>query len=215
MLNASARNSNAMGKAIDASKNDDSFYLPPENYNNAEFKKGMKNFISPDGHAVRFIISHDGDPMSQEGISHIAAIKKAAYESLKGTPLEGSKIYLAGTASIYKDLSDGNTYDLLIAGIASLCLIFIIMLIITRGVVASAVACLSCAMAYSFDFSGADATSALGSAGFAASVSPRAQNRSLGSARLGSRRRRCCWISASSKKIPCIRWFPQALRCTT
>ena len=137
--NEAQRNSNAMGKAFDASKNDDSFYLPPETFNNAEFKKGMKNFISPDGHAVRFIISHDGDPMLQEGISHIAAIKKAAYESLKGTPLEGSKIYLAGTASIYKDLSDGNTYDLLIAGIASLCLIFIIMLIITRGVVASAV----------------------------------------------------------------------------
>ena len=133
------KNSNAMGKAFDESKNDDSFYLPPEVFNNAEFKKGMKNFISPDGHAVRFIISHDGDPMSQEGISHIAAIKKAAYESLKGTPMEGSKIYLAGTASIFKDLSDGNSYDLLIAGISSLCLIFIIMLIITRGVVASAV----------------------------------------------------------------------------
>jgi putative drug exporter of the RND superfamily len=88
---------------------------------------------------VRFIISHDGDPMSQEGISHIPLIKKAAYEALKGTPLEGSTIYLAGTAAIFKDLSDGNTYDLLIAGIASLCLIFIIMLIITRGVVASAV----------------------------------------------------------------------------
>ncbi|OBH53374.1 hypothetical protein A5685_13825 [Mycobacterium colombiense] len=137
--NEAQKNSNAMGKAFDASKNDDSFYLPPETFNNAEFKKGMKNFISPDGHAVRFIISHDGDPMSQEGISHIPAIKKAAYEALKGTPLEGSKIYLAGTASIYKDLGDGNTYDLLIAGIASLCLIFIIMLIITRGVVASAV----------------------------------------------------------------------------
>jgi putative drug exporter of the RND superfamily len=135
----SQKNSSAMGKAFDASKNDDSFYLPPEIFNNAEFKKGMKNFISPDGHAVRFIISHDGDPMSQEGISHIGAIKKAAYEAIKGTPLEGSKIYLGGTAAIFKDLSDGNTYDLLIAGIASLCLIFIIMLIITRGVVASAV----------------------------------------------------------------------------
>ena len=74
-----------------------------------------------------------------EGISHIDAIKKAANEAIKGTPLEGSKIYLAGTASIFKDLQDGNNYDLLIAGIASLCLIFIIMLIITRGVVASAV----------------------------------------------------------------------------
>jgi len=36
-------------------------------------------------------------------------------------------------------MGDGSNYDLLIAGIASLCLIFIIMLIITRSVVASAV----------------------------------------------------------------------------
>ena len=43
--NESQKNSNAMGKAFDASKNDDSFYLPPEIFNNAEFKKGMKNFI--------------------------------------------------------------------------------------------------------------------------------------------------------------------------
>jgi RND superfamily putative drug exporter len=137
--NESQKNSSAMGKAFDASKNDDSFYLPPEVFNNAEFKKGMKNFLSPDGHAVRFIISHDGDPMSAEGISHIDAIKKATYEALKGTPLEGSKLYLGGTAATFKDMRDGSNYDLLIAGIASLCLIFIIMLIITRSVVASAV----------------------------------------------------------------------------
>ncbi len=133
------RDSAAMGKAFDASKNDDSFYLPPETFNNPEFKRGMKNFLSPDGHAVRFIISHDGDPMTAEGISHIDAIKKATYESLKGTPLEGSKIYLGGTAATFKDMQDGSNYDLLIAGIASMCLIFIIMLIITRSVVASAV----------------------------------------------------------------------------
>jgi RND superfamily putative drug exporter len=137
--NESQKNSSAMGQAFDASKNDDSFYLPPETFNNAEFKKGMKNFLPPDGHAVRFIISHDGDPMTAEGISHIDAIKKATYEALKGTPLEGSKIYLGGTAATFKDMRDGSNYDLLIAGIASLCLIFIIMLIITRSVVAAAV----------------------------------------------------------------------------
>lgn len=133
------QDSSAMGKAFDASKNDDSFYLPPETFDNPEFKRGMKNFISPDGHAVRFIISHDGDPMTAEGISHIASIKKAAYEALKGTPMEGSKIYLGGTAATFKDMQEGSNYDLLIAGIASMCLIFIIMLIITRSVVASAV----------------------------------------------------------------------------
>jgi RND superfamily putative drug exporter len=132
-------NQSAMGEAFDASKNDDSFYLPPEAFDNPEFKRGMKNFISPDGKSVRFIISHEGDPMTQEGISHIDAIKQAAKEAVKGTPLEGSKIYLAGTAATFKDMSDGSTFDLMIAAISALALIFIIMLIITRSVVASAV----------------------------------------------------------------------------
>ena len=46
--------------------------------------------------------------MTPEGISHIEAIKHAAQEALKGTPLEGSKIYLGGTAATFKDMSDGS-----------------------------------------------------------------------------------------------------------
>ncbi|OBG55252.1 hypothetical protein A5669_19080, partial [Mycolicibacterium fortuitum] len=132
-------NSTAMGQAFDAAKNDDSFYLPPEAFENPDFKRGMKMFLSPDGHAVRFIISHEGDPMSPEGVAHVEPIKLAAKEAIKGTPLEGSKIYLGGTAAMFKDMQEGANYDLLIAGIASLCLIFIIMLILTRSVVAAAV----------------------------------------------------------------------------
>ncbi len=138
-MKAMQDNSSAMGEAFDKAKNDDSFYLPPEAFTNPDFERGMKQFLSPDGHAVRFIISHEGDPMTPEGISHIDAIKLAAKEAIKGTPLEGSKIYLGGTAATFKDMSDGSTYDLIIAGIASLGLIFIIMLIITRSVVAAAV----------------------------------------------------------------------------
>jgi RND superfamily putative drug exporter len=130
---------NAIGQAFDASKNDDSFYLPPEVFDNADFKRGEKMFVSPDGKAVQFIISHEGDPATQEGISRIAAIKSAAFEAIKGTPLEGSRIYLGGTAATYKDMQEGSNYDLMIAGLASLCLIFVIMLLLTRAVVASAV----------------------------------------------------------------------------
>jgi RND superfamily putative drug exporter len=136
---AMQQNSSAMGEAFDASMNDDSFYLPPEVFDNADFKRGIKNFISPDGKSVRFIISHDGDPMTPEGIQRIDAMKQAAKEAVKGTPLEGSTIYLGGTAATFKDMQDGSNFDLLIAGIAALALIFIIMLIITRSVVASAV----------------------------------------------------------------------------
>ena len=138
-MKALQENSTAMGQAFDASKNDDSFYLPPEVFDNPDFQRGLKMFVSPDGKAVRFIISHEGNPASPEGISHIDQIKNAAFEAIKGTPLEGSKIYLAGTAATYKDMQHGSNFDLLIAGIASLCLIFIIMLLITRSVIAAAV----------------------------------------------------------------------------
>ena len=128
-----------MGDAFNDAMNDDTFYLPPEIFDNADFKRGMKSFISPDGHAVRFIISHEGDPLSADGIKRIDAIKQAAFEAIKGTPLEGSRIYIGGTASVFKDMQEGNNYDLLIAGIAALSLIFIIMLLITRSLVAAAV----------------------------------------------------------------------------
>jgi RND superfamily putative drug exporter len=132
-------NATAMGQAFDAAKNDDTFYLPPEVFENEEFKRGMKMFISPDGKSVRFMIAHEGDPASPQGIALIDKIKNVAFESIKGTPLEGSKVYLGGTASAYKDMQQGANYDLLIAGLASLCLIFIIMLIMTKSIVAAAV----------------------------------------------------------------------------
>ncbi|MFA5708777.1 RND family transporter [Mycolicibacterium sp.] len=129
----------AMTRAFNDAKNDDTFYLPPEIFDNEDFKRGMESFISPDGKSVRFIISHDGDPLTPDGIKIIDGIKLAAKEAIKGTPLEGSKIQVAGTAAAFKDMQEGNNYDLLIAGISAICLIFIIMLLITRSLVAAAV----------------------------------------------------------------------------
>ena len=136
---AALQNSTALGQAYDASKTDDSFYLPPEAFTNPEFQRGLKLFMSPDGHAARLIITHDGDPATPEGISHIETIRHAAQEAVKGTPLAGSKIYLAGTAATYKDIQDGAKYDLMIAGIAAMSLILLIMLYITRSLVAALV----------------------------------------------------------------------------
>jgi RND superfamily putative drug exporter len=134
---AALQNATALGQAYDASKTDDSFYLPPEAFTNPEFLRGLKLFLSPDGRAARMIITHDVDPATPQGISHIDAIRHAAQEAIKGTPLAGSKIYLAGTAATYKDIRDGAEYDLMIAGIAALSLILLIMMFITRSLVAA------------------------------------------------------------------------------
>jgi RND superfamily putative drug exporter len=138
-MDENSSNAAAMGKAFDAAKNDDSFYLPPSVFDNADFKRGMKLFLSPDGKATRMFISHRGDPATPDGIARVDAIKTAAEESLKGTPLQDAKIYVGGTAAVFKDISEGAQYDLLIAAISSLCLIFIIMLTVTRSFVAALV----------------------------------------------------------------------------
>ncbi|MCV7100835.1 MMPL/RND family transporter [Mycobacterium palustre] len=138
-MDDNSNNSTAMGKAFDASKNDDTFYIPPEVFKNADFKRVLNIFLSPDGKAARMLITQKGDPASPEGLSRVDAIKSAAEEALKGTPLEDSQIYLAGTAAMVKDVVQGSTYDLAISVIAALCLIFIVMLIITRSFVAALV----------------------------------------------------------------------------
>ena len=136
---AALENSTAMGAAFDAAKTDDSFYVPPEVFDNAEFQRGLKLFLSPDGKAARMIITHDVDPATPQGISHIDAIRHSAEEAVKGTPLAGSHIYIGGTAATYKDIQEGAKYDLIIVAIAAMSLILLIMMFITRSLVAAIV----------------------------------------------------------------------------
>jgi RND superfamily putative drug exporter len=138
-MDSTGENPTAMGKAFDAAQNDDTFFIPPEVFQNKDFQRVMDIFLSPDGKSVRLLILQKGDPASPEGISRVDEIKSAAEEALKGTPLEGSKIYLTGTAAITKDMVVGSEYDLMIAVVAAICLIFIVMLIMTRSLVAALV----------------------------------------------------------------------------
>ena len=129
----------AMGQAFDSSKADDYFYLPPEAFDNPDFQRGLKLFLSPDGKAARFIITHDQDPATPAGISAVKPELNAAHEAVKGTPLANAKFFLTGTAAVYNDIQTGMRYDLLIVGIAALTLIFVVMVMITRALVASLV----------------------------------------------------------------------------
>ncbi|KAA0103194.1 RND family transporter [Mycolicibacterium sp. P1-5] len=138
-MDGNSANSTAMGKAFDAAQNDDSFYVPPEVFKNEDFKRVMKIFISPDGKAVRMLISQKGDPTSPDGVGRVDAMRNAAEEALKGTPLEGSPIFLTGTAALVKDTVTGTKYDLIIAVVSALCLIFVVMLIMTRSLIAAMV----------------------------------------------------------------------------
>jgi RND superfamily putative drug exporter len=134
-----AKGATEIGLYFDQAKNDDFFYLPPDVFQNPDFERGLKMFVSPDGTAVRFIITHQGDPASVDGIAHVRDLRDVVADAVKGTPLANATVSLAGTASMYSDMQNGVSVDLAIAVIASIILIFAIMLIITRSVVAALV----------------------------------------------------------------------------
>jgi putative drug exporter of the RND superfamily len=127
----------AMGQAFDDAKSDDYFYLPPEAFDSPDFQRGLKLMLSPDGKSAQFIITHDVDPATPEGISHVDAEMQAAKQAVKGTPLADAKFYLGGTAATFKDIQVGAKWDLLIAAVGAITLIFVVMLIITRALIAS------------------------------------------------------------------------------
>ncbi|OBK06708.1 RND family transporter, partial [Mycobacterium sp. 1245852.3] len=134
-----AKGATEIGLYFDQAKNDDFFYLPPDVFHNPDFNRGLKMFVSPDGKAVRYIITHQGDPASTEGIAHVRDLKGVVADAVKNTPLSNAKVSLAGTASMYSDMQDSVKTDLMIAVIASMILIFAIMLVITRSLVAALV----------------------------------------------------------------------------
>ena len=86
---AMSENQSAMGDAFNDAWNDDTFYLPPDIFENEEFNRGMESFISPNGHAVRFIINHEGDPLSADGIERIDAHQARRERSHQGHASRG------------------------------------------------------------------------------------------------------------------------------
>lgn len=128
-----------VGNDFDASGSDDFFYIPHEAFDNDDIKTGMALMMSPDGHAARFIVTHEGNAMGPEGIEHVEQFPDAIKIALKETSLAGSKIYIGGSGSNNKDIQLYAKDDLMIAAIAAFVLIFLIMMIITRSLVAALV----------------------------------------------------------------------------
>jgi transport protein len=128
-----------VGNDFDQSRSDDYFYMPREGFDNDDVKTGMQLMMSPDGKAARFVITHEGNALGPEGVEHVEAFPDAVKAALKETSLAGARIYIGGAASNDKDIKEYAASDLLIVAIAAFVLIFLIMLILTRSLMAAIV----------------------------------------------------------------------------
>lgn len=128
-----------MGQSFDKSRKDDMFFLPREAFDNPDFQIDLRYFMSGDGKAARYIVYHDGEALSAEGLDHVPQIEAAVRQALKGSSIATAKVYAGGAAATYKDIRAGAAVDFLVAAVAAFSLVFLIMLIITRSLAAAAV----------------------------------------------------------------------------
>ncbi len=128
-----------VGLDFDRSRDDDFFYIPHEAFANEDVKTGMQLLMSPDGEAARFIVTHEGDAMGPEGVEHVEKFPTAITTALKETSLAGARVYIGGSGSNDKDIKEYAASDLLIVAIAAFVLIFLIMLFLTRSLMAALV----------------------------------------------------------------------------
>lgn len=128
-----------VGLDFDRSRSDDFFYIPREGFDNEDVKTGMALLMSPDGEAARFIVTHEGNAMGPEGVQHVEQFPTAITTALKETSLAGARVYIGGSGSNDKDIKEYAASDLLIVAIAAFVLIFLIMLFLTRSLMAALV----------------------------------------------------------------------------
>jgi len=112
---------------------DDDLSSTAEAFTNPEFLRAEAVPLA-DGRAARMIITHDVDPLPPRYFAHRCHQTRSA-RAIKGTPC-GSKIYLAGMRPPTRH-PGRRQYDLMIAAIAAMSLILLIMMFITRSVVAA------------------------------------------------------------------------------
>ena len=141
-----------VGLDFDQSRSDDFFYIPHEGFDNEDVKTGMKLLMSPDGKAARLIITHTGDANGPEGVQHVEQFPAAITAALKETSLAGAKVYIGGSGSTNKDIKQYAMSDLLIVAIAAFVLIFLIMLFLTRSLMAALVIPSTVAFSYAGAF---------------------------------------------------------------
>jgi len=141
-----------VGLDFDQSRSDDFFYIPHEGFDNEDVKTGMQLLMSPDGKAARFIITHEGDANGPDGVQHVEQFPTAITVALKETSLAGAKVYIGGSGATNKDIKEYAASDLLIVAIAAFVLIFLIMLFLTRSLMAAMVIPMTVAFSYAGAF---------------------------------------------------------------
>ncbi|WP_231614191.1 RND family transporter [Mycobacterium nebraskense] len=101
-----------------------------------QLKRLAGAFVSPDGHAMRYLIQTDLNPFSTAAMDQVDAIRAAAQGAQPNTTLADAKISVVGLPVVIKATRDYSDHDLRFIITMTICVVLLILIALLRAVVA-------------------------------------------------------------------------------
>jgi len=124
------------------------FYLPPAAFDDPKLASTSGVFLSEDGRYARMFVIGETDPFGREGSARNSEVERAATDGLAGTRLADSTVSSTGIAAFNKDLETFMLDDFALVAAVTLATVFLILLLMLRGVVVSVLLLASVVLSY-------------------------------------------------------------------
>ena len=112
------------------------FYIPPQVLTQDEFKKAAAVFMSPDGHAVRYLIQTKLNPFSTAAMDQLNVITNTARGAQPNTTLADASISIAGHSATLRDVRGYYNHDIRFIIAVTLVVVLLILIALLRAIVA-------------------------------------------------------------------------------
>jgi RND superfamily putative drug exporter len=112
------------------------FFIPPQVLTRDDFKKAAGIFVSPDGHAARYLVQTKLNPFSTAAMDQVNSIIDTARQAQPNTTLADAKVSMAGISVGLRDTRDYYNKDFNFIIVTTVVIVFLILMGLLRAIVA-------------------------------------------------------------------------------
>jgi len=124
------------------------FYIPAQILTGEEFRKAASIFISADGRTARYMVQTKLNPFSEGAMDQVKAVTAAAKSAQPNTTLADATISMTGFTVTLADTRDYYKHDLRIILTTTILVVFVILVLLLRALVAPLYLILSVIISY-------------------------------------------------------------------
>ena len=101
-----------------------------------QLKQFASAFVTPDGHAIRYLIQTDVNPFSGAAMDQVDGVLAAARGAQPNTTLADAKVSVVGLPVVLKDTRDYSDHDVRFIIVMTIFVVLLILIVLLRAIVA-------------------------------------------------------------------------------